>query len=282
MERVATLVENLRKLVEQGAPPERMLITTQMLQAELQKLAASKTSPQTFKAAVIMPATIKINIQEPSTNQVNGSTAAPAKEERPTEPIQQPEPESPKIQEKTVEVLQVDESEVEAELAEIKRNAEVKNLMSSHASQAQLLNTEEHADDIPTLTHQRVTAPPPTPAIAPVAQTTKEVNDAASERPVSLNDRLKETRVELAEKLTDSPIRDLRKAIGINDRFLFINELFRGDEAMYERSIKTINNFSILPEAEYWIQRELKVKIGWSDQNDVVKQFDQLVRRRFA
>jgi hypothetical protein len=93
---------------------------------------------------------------------------------------------------------------------------------------------------------------------------------------------LRETKVELAEKLTDSPIRDLRKAIGINDRFLYINELFRGDEAMYERSIKTINNFSILPEAEYWIQRELKVKIGWSDQNDVVKQFDQLVRRRFA
>jgi hypothetical protein len=51
---------------------------------------------------------------------------------------------------------------------------------------------------------------------------------------------------------------------------------------MYERSIKTINGFSILPEAEYWIQRELKVKLGWSDGNETVQQFTQLVKRRFT
>ena len=51
---------------------------------------------------------------------------------------------------------------------------------------------------------------------------------------------------------------------------------------MYERSIKTINSFSILPEAEYWIQRELKTKIGWNEDSEAVNHFDQLVRRRFA
>ena len=43
---------------------------------------------------------------------------------------------------------------------------------------------------------------------------------------------------ELGSILKESPVKDLRKAIGINDRFVFINELFRGDEDMYERSIK--------------------------------------------
>ena len=98
----------------------------------------------------------------------------------------------------------------------------------------------------------------------------------------SINDKLKQASIQLGDTITDTPIRDLKKAIGVNDRFLFISELFRGDEAMYERSIKTINSFSILPEAEYWIQRELKVKIGWSEINDVVKQFNQLVKRRFS
>jgi hypothetical protein len=51
---------------------------------------------------------------------------------------------------------------------------------------------------------------------------------------------------------------------------------------MYERSIKTINSFTIWPEAEYWIKRELKIKIGWSEDNRIVQQFDQLIRRRFA
>jgi len=78
----------------------------------------------------------------------------------------------------------------------------------------------------------------------------KEVNEAVGQQE-SLNDRLKEDRTEVMHALKDAPIRDLRKAIGINDRFVFINELFRGDEPMYERSIKTINSFNIYPEAEY-------------------------------
>jgi len=51
---------------------------------------------------------------------------------------------------------------------------------------------------------------------------------------------------------------------------------------MYERSIKTINSFSIYPEAEYWIQRELKVKLGWKEKDEAVVLFDQIVKRRFS
>ena len=54
------------------------------------------------------------------------------------------------------------------------------------------------------------------------------------------------------------------------------------ENAIPPRSIKTINNFSILAEAEYWIRRELKIKTGWKDSDPFVKQFDQLVRRRFS
>ena len=98
----------------------------------------------------------------------------------------------------------------------------------------------------------------------------------------SLNDKLKQGKTELMEVLKEAPVKDLRKAIGINDRFLFINDLFRGDEAMYERSIKTINSFNIFPEAEYWIIRELKTKLGWNVDHPVVHQFDALVKRRFS
>ena len=88
--------------------------------------------------------------------------------------------------------------------------------------------------------------------------------------------------VGLMEVLKETPVKDLRKAVGINDRFLFINELFRGDESMYERSIKTINSFNIYPEAEYWINRELKVKLGWNSDSIAVQHFYQLVKRRFS
>jgi len=112
-------------------------------------------------------------------------------------------------------------------------------------------------------------------------QLNKEVNESVS-YPESLNDRLRENKTELMQVLKDSPVRDLRKAIGINDRFVFINDLFRGDEAMYERSIKTINSFNIYPEAEYWMNRELKIKLGWDDERENVQLFYQLVKRRFS
>lgn len=120
--------------------------------------------------------------------------------------------------------------------------------------------------DIPTLSQQ---------------QYFKEVNESVSQQE-SLNDRLKENKTEVMHVLKDSPIRDLRKAIGINDRFVFINELFRGDEAMYERCIKTINSFNIYAEAEYWMNRELMVKLGWDNERESVKHFYQLVKRRFS
>lgn len=121
--------------------------------------------------------------------------------------------------------------------------------------------------EVPTLAHQRPH---------------KEVNDVMQITQTSLNDRLKASRSEVADTLVETPVRDLKKAIGINDRFVYINELFRGDETMYERSIKTINNFHILAEAEFWIERELKLKLGWTEDNALAKQFCQLVRRRFS
>ncbi len=129
---------------------------------------------------------------------------------------------------------------------------------------------------IPTLVHQELTE------IKEEKETYELKDSFASENETSLNDILKEDKKEIATTLIDTPVKDLKKAIGINDRYVFINELFRGDENMYERSIKTINSFSIFPEAEYWIQRELKIKLGWEEGSQTVQIFNQLVKRRFS
>lgn len=243
MERVRTLIEKLQQQVAENASADSILATVQMLQCELIQLKGNNVSITKGKVAVIMP-------MPPNNNLPTFG--------KPLEPVPQ--------EEKIIEVLKVDEKEIEEELEEIKRNAEAKNQMSVNAKPSLLFDPIE---DVPTLTHQTA---------APNHQ--KNINDATA-RPESLNDKLKQSKIELSDMLTEIPVRDLKKAIGVNDRFLFINELFRGDEAMYERSIKTINNFSIYPEAQYWIERELKVKIGWKD-SEIVRQFDQLVKRRFS
>lgn len=122
---------------------------------------------------------------------------------------------------------------------------------------------------------------PPTLALQEKKETV-ELNDLRSNDSKSFNDIFKEDKKEVASSIVDAPVKDLRKAIGINDKYVYISELFHGDEAMYERSIKTINSFSVYPEAEQWIKRELFTKLCWEADSETVKQFDQLIRRRFV
>jgi hypothetical protein len=238
MQRVDTLIKKLQEQFAANAPASQLALTVQMLQAELAHIQAN-AAPESK---------ISINVDIPQ-------TILPAVKRE---------------EEKTVEILQVDEAEIEAELEEIKRNAEAMQKMSVQ-NKPQLV-FEEEEQDIPTLAHH----------LNDTAKQKREINETIADNTASLNDKLKQSKIDLGDTLTETHIRDLKKAIGINDRFLYINELFRGDETMYERSIKTINSFSILPEAEYWIQRELKTKIGWNDSNETVKQFNQLVKRRFT
>ena len=253
MERVETLIKKLQEQFVQNAPPGQLLLTVQMLQAELAHLQDNGMAGfvDSDVAITVYP------VNAPSLNHAENNNIIP-------------EPEVVNEEEKTIVMLQVDEAEIEAELEEIKRNAEAMQKISLQNKPHILLDDEE---DIPTLTHQQQYKQ---------EYVKKEINETVAVNTASINEKLRQTRIDLGDTLTEVPIRDLRKAIGVNDRFLYINELFRGDEAVYERSIKTINSFSIFPEAEYWIQRELKVKNGWNDSDDLVKQFYQLVKRRFS
>lgn len=271
MERVGTLLQKLQEQFEQQAGAAQLLLTVQQLQAELLHLQQQgQAAPIATKVAVDLPPAPIVpppNVAELVAPEAPAiETVAPVVAET-TLPVADPLPDV--VEEKIVEVLVVDEADVEAELEEIKRNAAAKNNMSVHYKPLVLPEDEPDIPEVPTLVHQ------PTPG--------KELNEViAVTEPPSLNEKLKQSTVELADQLAEPPIKDLRKAIGINDKYLYINELFRGDETMYERSIKTINSFTILPEAEYWIQRELKVKLGWSEAHEAVKQFNQLIKRRFS
>lgn len=243
MDRVETLSERLSNQLEKKASIEELLVTVQMLQAELLHLQSTESESSQSKVAINIPSVFEeISTQENQTEK------------------------------KEFHVLQIDEADIDAELEQIRKAAEAINSVSLKNRPAAFFDPIE---DTPTLSQQK--------PIVPVENNQKELNEVIAQKDqTSLNDKLKEDKKELSDTLKDTPVKDLKKAIGINDRFLFINELFSGDEIMYERSIKTINGFSIYAEAEYWIRRELKTKLGWNEQSSTVKQFDQIVKRRFS
>lgn len=84
----------------------------------------------------------------------------------------------------------------------------------------------------------------------------------------------------LAARLQRKPVTDLMNAIGINDKFLLLNELFGGSMEKYNKSIRALNSFSTLLGAKTYMS-ELQIEFQWDCESEAYKKLDALVERRF-
>lgn len=85
----------------------------------------------------------------------------------------------------------------------------------------------------------------------------------------------------IADKMSRHPVNDLRQIIGINEKFLFINELFKGDMSRYNKVIDDLNHIENAEGVRrYFI--ELKVASQWPDDLEAFVKLQELVNRKFA
>jgi hypothetical protein len=85
------------------------------------------------------------------------------------------------------------------------------------------------------------------------------------------------TRQDLSSKLKSKPIKDIGTALGLNDRFKLINELFNGDEKSYHQTIGILDGASNFNEAFNYIS----TSYDWDMEDDSVQMLLDLVRRKF-
>ncbi len=101
------------------------------------------------------------------------------------------------------------------------------------------------------------------------------------ERPETLADRYQHQQEEtVGEKLQHGTVGDLHKAIGINDKFLFVNELFNGSMEKYNRSIENLNDLKTLNGALIYLN-ELRIELQWNSNNEAYKKLLELTHRKF-
>ncbi|MCY1718846.1 hypothetical protein OU798_00735 [Prolixibacteraceae bacterium Z1-6] len=80
----------------------------------------------------------------------------------------------------------------------------------------------------------------------------------------------------LEYKISNSPVSSIKAAIGINDRYQYIRELFEGDGDKYLKTVTELDNMSSIQEAVNYLQENYKWK-----KNDTSLKFVNLVKRRF-
>lgn len=100
---------------------------------------------------------------------------------------------------------------------------------------------------------------------------------------VSINDKMQDLQSEesLASKLERGPLESLKKAISLNQKFQFINELFAGESEQYDKAIKRIDKLGSSEEALDYTQKDLGSEHGWDLESDLVLQLVDLIERRF-
>ena len=136
----------------------------------------------------------------------------------------------------------------------------------------------------PVVPPQPEPAPPPArpPADVHEPKPPRAAYDLFSDgSPGTLADRYRETNERrVADRLSENKVADLRTTIGINDKFLFINELFEGNMRIYEEAVRKLNESPTMAQADLLLL-DLKIVYNWDSESPTVKKFVELVRRKF-
>ena len=109
----------------------------------------------------------------------------------------------------------------------------------------------------------------------PVHPTKKTLGETLGEAHQLVNDILSPEKGESGFQML--PISSLWDGIGINDRFLFVRELFGNNSSNFESAIDTIDQFNSIQEAVGY----LKMNFKWN-KTEASQKFTGLIKRRFT
>lgn len=128
--------------------------------------------------------------------------------------------------------------------------------------------------------------------IAPSPIPENPTNNIAHQ-PLDTNNHTNTTQKEQPEKLEKidttpvsfpTPKEDIRKFIGINEKFVFINELFQNNREAYEEVLKELSDFSNTEDAVKWLTNTVAQPYNWTEDDFNVQDFyrvlDSYYRRK--
>jgi hypothetical protein len=84
----------------------------------------------------------------------------------------------------------------------------------------------------------------------------------------------------IAATVSPHAVQDLKMAIGINDKFLFINELFKGDPSVYNDAIDKLNTVGEIQAADHAIEA-FRNEYGWADNSEAYHRLKKIVKSKY-
>lgn len=168
--------------------------------------------------------------------------------------------------------------EDEEELPQEKPTIQVTELKTESHSGIREINIDDPDDDFD-IDHSQFSPPSGSTTRPPMREIPKPENPVIGEsfqKERSLNDSIGENK-SMESKLTNSPIPNLRAAIGLNDRFIFIREIFDNNTEKYNTIIEQLDKMESIQQAVEYLKANLSMQ-----KNEASLKFVDLLKRRFT
>lgn len=87
---------------------------------------------------------------------------------------------------------------------------------------------------------------------------------------------------DLSDRLSQRPIENITKAMGVNERIFMTNELFNGDSDAFQKHLSELNKLNDFDSAKRYMIAEIINEYDWVNESKAnqAKDFIKLVRRR--
>ena len=122
--------------------------------------------------------------------------------------------------------------------------------------------------------------------LKPIIPQPQIVRETAKEEVLTINQRISAQLSGKASNITDQigaqKIEDLKQAINLNDKLLYIKDLFNGYSLAYSEAIDILNRFANFEEADTFLNKNYVAKNQWEAKPDTTTKFYALLKRRYA
>lgn len=112
--------------------------------------------------------------------------------------------------------------------------------------------------------------------------TSKAKNDDILTINQKISSQLKEKPKAPAAQPTAAAISDIRQAINLNDKMLYVKDLFNGYSLAYSEAIEILNRFSTFDEATRFLNANYAIKNHWESKPETTEKFYALLKRKYT
>lgn len=126
--------------------------------------------------------------------------------------------------------------------------------------------------------------PEPKPIIEPKPVERKDEPAKAKDDVLTINERMSAQRSGSAHYTEQAaqPVTNLKAAITLNDKLIFIKDLFNGYSLAYSEAIEILNRFNTFEEANRFLTKNYTAKNNWESKPETAEKFYGLLRRRYS